>query len=110
MTQKIHHDEPNVVDSLFHQLATICDHAVLIFSGAAVVFANDSAVGMLGAVRIDQVMRQPAIRFGLSLVDNAATTGVAPTFTNCKKNHAPRWQPGDSKRRAAPVHVRWSPG
>lgn len=84
MTQNKHHDKPNGIDSLFYQLATICDRAVLVLSGAKVVFANDSAVGMLGAVRTDQVVGQSAKRLGLNFVDGAAETCVSPTFIDRK--------------------------
>ena len=71
-------------DALFHQLSAICDRAVLIVANAVVVFANDSAIGMLGAVNSNQVVGQFVARFGLAPADNVVVESATSSFTDCK--------------------------
>ena len=56
------HDELNESESRFQQLATVCDQAVLMLTGEKIAFANDAALGVLGAIRNDQVVGQPGAR------------------------------------------------
>ncbi len=78
------HEQTNDHHALFHQLALVCDQAVMIVANDTVKFANDSAVGMLGAARSDQVVGQSLVRFGMTSAITTPAASGAPVATNQK--------------------------
>ena len=63
-------------ESRYFDLARVCDQPVIVCTGSAIRFANDAAVGVLGATRAEQVMGQPIGTF-ISLATVAATDPAA---------------------------------
>ena len=50
----------------FLQLASLCDHGVLVFVSDQLVYLNEVGLGMLGATRAEQVLAQTQATFGLT--------------------------------------------
>ncbi len=62
MNISVNHEQTNESESRFQQLATVCDQAVLMLTGEKIAFANEAALGVLGAIRPDQIVGQPGNR------------------------------------------------
>lgn len=50
-------------EARYRDLALACDQAIIVFAAATVVFANDAAVGLLGATQAAQVVGRPVADF-----------------------------------------------
>ena len=76
------HDELNESESRFQQLATVCDQAVLMLTGEKIAFANDAALGVLGAIRTDQIVGQPGTRIAFPRDMNPLEPPLSAAFTD----------------------------
>ena len=63
-------------ESRYFDLARVCDQPVIVCTGSTIRFANDAAIGVLGATRAEQVLGQPIDTF-LSLAKIAGTDPAA---------------------------------
>jgi diguanylate cyclase (GGDEF)-like protein len=50
-------------DARYYDLAMACDQAIIVSAASTVVFANDAAVGLLGATQVAQVVGRPLTDF-----------------------------------------------
>jgi diguanylate cyclase (GGDEF)-like protein/PAS domain S-box-containing protein len=50
-------------EARYRDLAMACDQAIIVFAAATVLFANDAAVGLLGATQAAQVVGRPVTDF-----------------------------------------------
>jgi diguanylate cyclase (GGDEF)-like protein len=50
-------------EARYRDLAMACDQAIIISAASTVVFANDAAIGLLGATQASQVVRRPITDF-----------------------------------------------
>lgn len=61
----------------FLQLASLCDHGVLVFVSDELVYLNEVGLGVLGATRAEQVIGQTPATFGLTKMREIAD-GASP--------------------------------
>ena len=67
-------------ESRYFDLARVCDQPVMVCTSGLIRFANDAAIGMLGATHSGQVLRQPIASY-LSLATVPVTDPVAGRAT-----------------------------
>ena len=82
MEMLVNHDELNESESRFQQLATVCDQAVLVLTGEKIAFANDAALGVLGAIRTDQIVGQPGTRIDFPREKNLLVQPLSASFAD----------------------------
>lgn len=73
-------------EARYRDLAMACDQAIIISAASTVVFANDAAIGLLGATQALQVMRRPITDFftlPAGDVERRRSVGAAP-YTDTK--------------------------
>ena len=75
-------NESNESELRFQQLATVCDQAVLMLTDETITFANDAALGVLGASRTDQIVGQPGARIAFPRQPDPSTPPVPTAFAD----------------------------